>query len=241
MFFRSKRKKTSLFRRLVYFLIVLSGGSAGGYAFQDHPVVQSLIALVAGKPLDAVERSADGSLVADVVGALKPRESFTTPGIYQVAIEKVSLDQKLFKPGHTVDIQARVRKVSASGRETTVWEAREFGSRLAVVGKDNLDAGWPDRPFQVAWSPGDQFVLEVYDARIGLFTQPRRFTVAPGSSSASEFPLTSGDLPLQTVGDSDSLANPRTNHVVLQSQRLGDFGSAKPGATDVAERPIVIK
>ena len=243
MFFSSRKKKTSLLRRLTYLLIIVSGGSAGGYAFQDHPVVQSLIAMVAGKPLDEIERSADGSLVANVVGVLKPGESFTKPGIYQVAIEKVALDQKLFKPGHTVDIQARVRKISASGRETTIWEAREFGSRLAVVGKDDLNAGWPDRPFQVSWSPGDQFILEVYDARIGLFTQPRRFAVAAGSPSASEFPLKSGDLPLQTVGDSETLANPRTNHVVLESQRLGDFGSAgaNASATEVAERPIVIR
>ena len=112
---RTVRKgRTSLFRRLVYFAIVLiSGGGAGGYAFQDHPVVQSLLNAVVGKSADGAAPTLDGTLVTDVVDALKPRDSFSQPGLYQVTVAKVELDQKLFKPGHTVDIQARVRKLDA--------------------------------------------------------------------------------------------------------------------------------
>ena len=47
-----------------------------------------------------------------------------------------------------------MKKLDAAGREGDVWDAKSFGSRLAVVGKDDLTAGWPDRPFQVAWNPG---------------------------------------------------------------------------------------
>ena len=109
------------------------------------------------------------------------------------------------------------------------------------MGKDELTAGWPDRPFQVEWNPGDQFVLEVYDARTGLFIQPRRFILARADSSATEFPLKSGDFPLEPAQKSDSPVDPRTNHVVLQSQRLRDLRAADQGPTQVAERPIVIK
>jgi hypothetical protein len=149
--------------------------------------------------------------VTDVVDALKPRDSFSQPGLYQVTVANVALDQKLFKPGHTVDIQARVRKVDATGREATLWDAKSYGSRLAVVGKDDLTAGWPDRPFQVEWKPGDQFVLEVYDARTGLFIEPRRFTLAQASSAATEFPLRSGDFPLESAQRSNSPVRPGAN------------------------------
>ena len=184
----------------------------------------------------------DGSLVTEVVDALKPSDNFSQPGLYQVTIAKVELDQKLFRPGHTVDIQARVRKLNAEGRDTTLWDAKAFGSRLAVVGRDELTAGWPDRPFQVEWNPGDQFVLEVYDARTGLFIQPRRFTMAKRDSSATEFPLKSGDFPLESAQNSDSPVDPRTNHVVLQSRASGRCPLGRPRRqTQVAERPIVIK
>jgi hypothetical protein len=237
-----RKARTSLFRRLIYFAIVLiSGGGAGGYALQDHPVIQSLLSLVTGQSADGSAPSVDGSLVTDVVDALKPRDSFSQPGLFQVTVAKVALDQKLFRPGHTVDVQARVRKLDATGRDTTLWDARSFGSRLAVVGKDELTAGWPDRPFQVEWKPGDQFVLDVYDARTGLFIQPRRFILAQDSSSATEFPLKSGDFPLESAQKSDSPANPRTNHVVLKTERLRDLRSPDRGPTEVAERPIVIK
>ena len=103
-----RKQRTSLFRRLVYFAILLiSGGGAGGYAFQGHPprpvTLESSDRRFGGR----VGSSADGSLVNEVVDALKPRDSFSQPGLYQVTVAKVALDQKLFKPGHTVDIQAR--------------------------------------------------------------------------------------------------------------------------------------
>ena len=237
-----RKQRTSLFRRLVYFAIVLiSGGGAGGYAFQGHPLVQSLLKVVTGDSVDGSAPSAEGSLVTEVVDGLKPRDNFSQPGLYQVTVAKVALDQKLFRPGHTVDIQARVKKLGAGGREATVWDAKSFGSRLAVVGRDELTAEWSDRPFQVAWSPGDRFMLEVYDARTGLFIEPRRFTLTQAGSPKTEFPLRSGDFPLEAAGKPDSSVNPRTNHVVLKTEHLRDLRSATQGPTQVAERPIVIK
>ncbi len=240
------KERPSLFRRLLYFVIVLIGGGGagvGGYAFQNHPLVQSLLSAITGDSADGLGAGAtpDGSLVTEVVDALKPRESFSQPGLFQVVVAKVDLDQKLFKPGHTVDIQARVLKLDPAGRSVTLWDAKAFGSRLAVVGKDELTAGWPDRPFQIEWNAGDQFVLEVYDGRTGLFIQPRRFTLARADQSTAEFPLKSGDFPLEPSQKSDSPVDPRTNHVVLQSQRLRDLRAAERSPAEVAERPIVIK
>ena len=240
-----RKERTSLFRRLLYFVIVLVGGGGagvGGYALQDHPLVQSLLTLVTGDSTGGGAPASAGSLVTKVVDGLDPRNAFSQPGLFQVTISRVDLDQKLFKPGHTVDIQARVLKTDAAGRSVTLWDAREYGSRLAVVGKDELTAGWADRPFEARWNPGDRFVLEVYDARMGLFIQPRRFTLARADRSPAEFPLESGDYPLVSVQKSDSaVVDPRTNHVVLQSQRLGDTRATDQGPTQVAERTIVIK
>jgi hypothetical protein len=239
-----RKERASLFRRMLYFVIVLIGGGGagvGGYAFQDHPLVQSLLSVVTGNSADGAGPAPESSLVTEVVDALKPRASFSQPGLFQVIVAKVELDQKLFKPGHTVDIQARVLKLDPAGRSATLWDAKAFGSRLAVVGKDELTAGWPNRPFQTEWNTGDQLVLEVYDARTGLFIQPRRFVLARADGSAAEFPLKSGDFPLEPAQNSDSPVDPRTNHVVLQSQRLRDLHSADESPTQVAERPIVIK
>jgi hypothetical protein len=241
---KARRKhRPSLLRRLIYLIVVISGGGAGvgGWAFKDHPRAQALWTLVTGKPADQAGPELDGSLVTQVAEALKPRDSFRQPGVYQVTIAKVELDQTLFKRGHTVDIQARVRKLNPGSRDTTLWDAKSYGERLAVVGKDELTAGWPHRPLEVEWNAGDQLVLEVYDARTSLFAQPRRFTLAQADFSASEFPLKTGDFPLEPVQEADPPANPRTNHVVLQSQRLGDLRSQDQIPTQAALRPIVIK
>jgi hypothetical protein len=237
-----QKRRTSLFRRLIYFVVLLiSGGGAGGYAFQGHPLVQSLFSLVTGKSADGAASTLDGSLVTEVVDALKPRDALSQPGLYQVTVARIELDQKLFRPGHTLDIQARVRKLDSGGRDTTLWDSKAFGSRLAVVGKDELTAGWPNRPFEVQWNIGDQIVLEVIDARTGLFIQPRRFTMARADASAKEFPLKSGDFPLESAQNSDSPVNPRTNHVVLKTERLGELSSPAARTAEVDDRPVIIR
>jgi hypothetical protein len=177
----------------------------------------------------------------DALSALtpKPSDDFRRPGIYHVTITKVVLDRALFKAGHTVDIQARVHKLDARGRDTTLWDSKPYGERLAVVGKDELSAGWPNRSFQVEWQPGEQIALEVSDRKTALFAEPKRFTLASADPAAGEFPLKTGDFPLEPAQKPDPPVDPRVTHVVLQSERAGDFGPRSP--TEIAERPIVIK
>jgi len=238
-----QKKKPSLFKRLIYFILLVSGGGAGvgGWAFKDHPRVQAIWTLVTGKPADDDSADLDGTLVSDVVDILKPGTDFRRAGVYQVTITKVELDPVLFKSGHTVDIQAKVSKRDPRGRESIVWDSRTYGERLAAVGKDDLTAGWPDRSFQVEWSPGEEISLEVYDRKTGLFVEPERFSLASNSSAPGEFPLKTGDFPLEPASKPDRRLDPRINHVVLKSQPMGDSRQHQPDRPQVAERPIVIK
>jgi len=240
-------KKNSLFRRLIYFVVMLvTGGGAGvgGWAFKDHPRMQALLGMVMGK---AEESGADGSdlkskLTSVVAGVLQddPRQ----PGLYKVRISEIQLDPKLFKTGHTVDIQARVLKIDGQGSETVVWESKTYGENLAVAGKDELTAAFVNRPFEIGWSPGDKVVVEVWD-RKGILFDRRELKMALPEPGV--FPLASGTHALGVSGRSGSELDSELNRIVLQSQRVGDSQARRGGdsPTDdpkqVAERPIVIK
>jgi hypothetical protein len=241
--FRSKKKqRPSLLKRLFYLVVLLGGGGAGvgGWVLKDHPVAQAVWTLATGKPAGSADTSTlEGALVHDVVDALGARDDFRAPGVYEVTIRKVELDPRLFQRGHTADIQAKVHTRDARGRDATLWDSRSYGERLAVVGKDDLSAGWPNRPFQVEWKPRDQLILEVYDRKTTLFMPPRTFTLASSDRAGSEFPLKTGDFVLQSVGKVDASVDRSKNHVVLRSQRQGDSAQHEP--SQVAERSIVIK
>ncbi len=243
----SAHKKNSLFRRLIYFVVMLvTGGGAGvgGWAFKDHPRIQALISMVAGK---AEESASDGTdlkskLTSVVAGVLQedPRQ----PGRYKVKISEIQLDPKLFKTGHTVDIQARVLKIDDQRNETVVWESKTYGENLAVVGKDDLTAAFVNRPFEIDWAPGDKVVVEVWDRKGILFD---RRDLKMSLSEPGVFPLASGTHALAVSGRSGSELDSELNRIVLQSQHIGDAqarrttNSRTEDPDQVAERPIVIK
>jgi hypothetical protein len=249
--FGSRKKKPSLFRRLIYLIVLLSGGGGvGSYLFKDHPMMQAVWTAFTGKPADLAAKDVDDTLKAAVAGVLKPADSFTQPGTYQVTIPQVHLDPALFRTGRTVDIQARVIRVDSRSKDTILWESQRFGERLAVVGKDELVAGWADRPFQVAWQPGQQIVVEVFDRRPSLFVEPRRFLFSTADVKLSEFPLKPGTFPLEPTQMPDPPVDPRNNQIVLQSQRVGDLPGGQrgderrqqaPPQTADADSPIIIK
>lgn len=220
-----KKPKQSLFKRLIYLVMIVSGGGAGigGWTFKDHPQVQALWTLVTGQTADGDTPNPDGSLVTAVIDTLKPRDEFSQPGIYQVTIPKIQLDPTLFKAGHTVDIQAKVSKLDLRGRDSTLWESKAYGERLAVAGKDDLTAGWPHRPFQVEWNTGEQIVVEVFDRKTGLFMEPRKFILAPPDVALREFPLKTGTFPLEPAEKPNPPVDPRNTTIVFQSQRVGDL------------------
>ena len=65
------------------------------------------------------------------------------------------------------------------------------------MGKDAITASWPNRPFQVEWSPGEVVFLEVYDRKNGFFSAPKRFTLSLLSNGEADFPLKTGDFQLE--------------------------------------------
>ncbi|HKI18975.1 MAG TPA: hypothetical protein VKA15_13900 [Isosphaeraceae bacterium] len=254
MFFSSRKKKPSLLRRLIYLIVLISGGGGvGGWLFKDHPAMQAAWTLVTGKPADEAAKDLDDTLkaaVGDVAGVIKSVDSFGQPGTYQVTISHVHLDPTLFRPGQTVDIQARVLRVDSVRTDTLLWESKRFGERLAVAGKDELVAGWADRPFQVAWKPGQQIVVEVFDRKPKLFVEPRRFIFSSADVKLAEFPLKPGTFPLEPTQMPDPPVDPRNNQIVLQSQRVGDIQGGQrgderprqpPPQTADADSPIIIK
>jgi hypothetical protein len=235
------RKKKSLLKRLVYFvLMMVTGGGAGvgGWALKDHPRLQALIGMVLGKDQ---EPGAEGGelktvLAEAVKGAIAGNDT-RRPGVYKVRISEVKLDPRLFTPGRTVDIQARVRKIDAEGNETTVWESKSYGEKLAVVGKDELAFDWMKRPFEVDWAPGTKVVVEVWDRKSGLFEQ-KEFKMA--SPEPGVFPLASGVHALESIGRSRPSRDSDLNRIAFKSERVGE-PSREESPKQVAERPIVIK
>jgi hypothetical protein len=136
-----------------------------------------------------------------------------------------------------------VTRRDVRGQDAIVWESRNYGERLAVVGKDDLNFGWPNRPFQVEWSPGQVVFLEIFDRKNGLFAPPKRFTLSSSNGSA-DFPLKTGDFTLEPQRQPEPPLDPRLNHIVLSSQLVGDLKDRAQSPSQVAtdsDRPIVIK
>lgn len=230
-------QRPSLFRRIAYFLMLVSGGGAGvgGWLLKDHPRVQALLAIVTGKPLANELGKDSADPVAEVVDLLEPTASFGQPGTYRVKIRQVHLDPNLFQAGHTVDIQAKVLRRDERGHTTTLWDTVAYGERLAVAGRDELIAGWDHRPFEVAWRPGDRLTVEVYDRRTGLFAQPKRFFLADPESAPREFPLRPGTFPLRPEAPKeDPRVDPRNVSIILESRRVGGLNA--PGEDRAASR-----
>lgn len=236
-----QKKPKSLFRRFIYFVVMLvtgSGAGMSGWAVKDHPLLQAVLGRV-------VPRTEDGSidsqkLTSAVTDVLK-RDDGRSPGLYKVKVTEVRLDPKLFKAGRTVDIQARVRQRDTAGRENTVWESRSFGENLGQVGRDDITATWSNRPFEIDWSPGDKIVVEIWDRKSGFF-EKKELKMAP--SEPGVFPMATGPHPLSLSGADLDLARSR---IVFESQRMGEARanvaqkSRQDNPREIAERPIVIK
>jgi hypothetical protein len=224
--------------------MLISGGGAGvgGWALRDHPILQAVLGRVVPTSEDgSIDRAELKEKLASVVSEALKRDDGKKPGVYRVKIAEVQVDPGLFKEGRTVDLQARVRRRDASGKEMTVWESRPYGENLGQVGRDELAATWSHRPFEIEWAPGDTVFVEVWDRRSGFFDRKALVTTAP---STDVFPLASGPHPLSLDG---VRLDANRSRIVFQSQRIGDAHSlsgAKSQPDDpreVAERPIVIR
>ena len=152
------------------------------------------------------------------------RDRFSKPGTFVVRIHEIRLDPTLFKGGHTLDIQAKVVKKGLNGRETDAWESKPYGTRLALVGRDDLVTGWPNVPFEVVWTPGDRFVVEVYDR--GGFLDAKSFLMEQGADPNVFFPLQSGPHTLTLVERNRSASDPRASRILIESVPKSDSNSS---------------
>ena len=239
---RAGKPRSRLVRGLRYLLVLLmSGGGAGvgGWQFKDHPVLHRLIQHVTGARPGSAPEARDR--LRDVALKLAAsHDPFRKPGFYEVTVNEVRLDPTLFKPGRTIDIQVRVQEQDSRGRDTVVWESRSFGERLATVGRDELAAGWPRRPFQVDWAPGVRFRVEVWDRKGGSLLQTRHFEMQPATED--EFPFRPGTHGLSLVEAVPGVHNPDANRIVFQSRRLDDPGVERTsGVADRDDGTVRIK
>ena len=243
----TRKKPKSLFRRLIYFVVMLlTGGGAGigGWAFRDHPQMRALLGMVMNKGQDESGEGVDlkSAVVSAVSGVLK--DDARQPGVFKVKITEIKLDTKLFKEGRTVDIQARICKLHEGQKPVTVWESKAYGENLAVAGKDDLTARFVDRPFEIEWSPGDQIVVDVWD-RKGILFERRELKMA--RPEPGYFPLASGIHALEVTGRGGSSLDSEENRIVFQTKRVGAAPNQSAGSSraenprEVAEGPIVIK
>jgi hypothetical protein len=238
-----KRRRASWRKRFIYIVtLLLTGGGAGigSWQLSDHPLLQRLVlgirdGAVQGK--DPKEAIRDG-----LANLLDGGDSDRDGGIFEVKVADVCLDEGLFTIGQTLDIQVRVVKYDARDQSKVVWDSQTFGQRLAVVGRDALTATWADRPFRVAWSPGERMTVEVWD-RHGYWH--KRWLEMESPETDARFPLHSGPHRLQVLAGRGKPGAADTSKIVLQSQRVGELSEpVRPSdgnGGSVAEKPIVIR
>lgn len=238
-----RKKQSKWVKWLSLLTVLLTSGGVGGWQLSDNPILLRLLG-VAG---DQVGRVDPGPLGDGFIAAIDRLDRFHKEGLFEVKIERVDLDPNDFKPGQTLDIQARVLRIGPEGDETIAWTSRSWGERLAVVGRDDLTAGWPDRPFQLSWSPGDRYLLEIWNTR---GKRASRLFVLERAGAPDEFPLRSGSVPLGLHADGQPVRNPSANTIVLAADRAGDYPGKKPASAsaspetsggELAERPLVIR
>lgn len=220
---RSRRSSegTSLLerlRRFRYLIVLITGGlGLGGWHLKDHPAIQQLVQQITQGAPD--QPLVDANVVEKAVTAIEntagaSTDSFRDPGAFEVTVANVKIDPALISSGRARDIQVRVRKRDAQGRETIVWNSNRVDAQDAQVTPKGI--GWPNDPFRAEWTPGDRFSIDVWSGKGFLFT--KHFETNLGE--AGEFPLRSGDHDLTLDGQSLPASN--ANQIVFQARRVGE-------------------
>ena len=215
---RSLTRKPNLTWRHLFLILTGSGAGIGCWLCWGHlpPWQQTLIH--AGVPRTTPASEGRAVLANGNARSRLPRptpDPFSEHGAYIVRINEIRLDPTVFKGGHTVDIQVRVLKKGFDGQETDAWESKTYGRRLAMVGRDELVAGWSDAPFEVVWNPGDRFFVEVYDRK--GFLDANSFVMEASADHDFHFPLRSGAHSLRLVERNRSSNDSTASRIVIES------------------------
>jgi hypothetical protein len=232
-----RKRKLKWIKRLSYVILLLTGGAGlGDWNLSEESVLRQIFGMVREH-----SGGTGGEALKDgLVGAISRLDSFHRSGTFEVKVDRVTLDEADFREGQTVDIQARVLRVGNGGKLAVVWDSRKYGPRPAVVGRDELTAGWPERPFEIAWQPGDRLLLEVWNCK-GL--RISRLFVIDRIGDDDEFPLRSGTLSIGLHADGTPVRDPKANTIALESRRLRETPAAADvdDVTELAEKPLVIR
>jgi hypothetical protein len=213
-------------------LFVTSFISAGGYVGRDHPIMQSILGSLGinlGTTGQAgVNPETAKAIITAVVDKFDP---YRKPGEFEVAIEKLRLDDSEFQAGSTVDLHVRVvRYDSQSGKGVVVWDGREEGGRPHVAGKGPIVAGWPEKPFRVEWKEGVDFDVEVWNRKGLKATKKLVFE----SESDGSFPLRSKTHTFDIDASGKALRNPADNTIAFRATRLA--GSDTKSTESIADK-----
>jgi len=209
-------RRSSKFKKLLFGLIaLLFGGGTGvwGWIDPELPVVGSFLQkLRTASPGDSTSPS-------PVLSILPHRDPFTVPGIFEVAVTKVTVDPAELREGHHADLQIKVSKKLAGGQVQLVWDSRFAGERTALVGREPVTASWSDKPFQVAWQTGEEFMIEVWD-RNALFD--KTLFLLDTTNGDREFPLRTDTTTFAHLANGRRTAHSTGNCLQIQSKRVGD-------------------
>lgn len=209
-------RRRSPFKKLILGLLALFfGGGTGlwGWLDPDAPVVGAVLQKIRGSV------SGNSSAVSPLLSILPQRDPFVTAGIFEVTIAKVSVDAAELREGRHIDLQAKVSKKLTNGQLQPLWDSRYAGDRLSVARREPVTATWADKPFQVAWQPGEEFVIEIWD-RKALFD--KTFFVLDTTSGDREFPLRPDTTTIAHLANGRRTTNPANNFVRFEAKRVDD-------------------
>lgn len=211
----ASRRKSGLGKMLFGLIALVFGGGTGlwGWIDPDAPVIGALLQQFKGAA------SSESGNPSPVLSILAPRDPFLQAGTFEVAISKVTIDPAELREGHHVDVQVKVSKKTVGGQLQPIWDSRYAGDRVSLVGRGPIVAEWMDRPFHVAWVPGEDFVVEVWDRK--AFFDKSIFLLNT-SNGDREFPLRPDTTTFAHLANGRRTGNPAANSIRVDAKRVND-------------------
>jgi hypothetical protein len=210
-------QRRSSFKKWLFGLLFVGFGSGTGIWGWINPELPVIGAAL--QKLRAAAPATDGSTPSPILSILPHKDPFTLPGTFEVSIAKVSVDAAELRQGHHADLQIKVSKKLAGGQMLQVWDSRYAGERASMVGREPVTATWSDKPFQVTWQAGEDFVIEVWD-RNALFD--KTLFLLDTTNGDHEFPLRPDSTNFAHLANGRRTANPAVNSLRIESKRIGD-------------------
>lgn len=206
------------FRKVILLLLTGGIGGLGGLEMSDHPILSRMISILQSDP--GIEVAGDG-LRSGIVGKLERVtasrfDPYSRAGTFEVKVERLSLSDLEYESGRTLDLQVRVARVRGGRAESIVWDSRTLGPNRREVGRDELTVGWSEKPFRINWTPGDRYILEVWDTSGRL--KFNKLFILSHTGRTDEFPLRPATYVWSIRADSEPTRDPEGNLIVLSGQ-----------------------